>query len=322
MKRFLPLLAALVLLLSAGLPAAGQPSSGRDPGTPFVFSPQWSAQAQFAGYYAALEKGFYDAEGLDVRIEHPFATQTGVDRLRSKHSHAMTLSLGEAMCLIDAGVPLVNILQTSMHGSLVLVSRYGEDPRKMHGASVATWRLGHGQIAQCMARDLGLDYEWVTATSTVNLFVSGAVDIALCTRYNELNLLRQTGLIASEQAILDLSGIGYDIQEEGVYMTRETFQKDAYRAQRFARASRQGWEWVAAHPDEALDIVMEYCKRFRIPTNRTIQKLMLEEVLRLQIDEQTGKQAFQLREDMVEQASDMLLRNGLIRQEVTLEDLR
>lgn len=36
-----------------------------------TFSPQWSAQSQFAGYYAALEKGFYDEAGLDVSIVHP-----------------------------------------------------------------------------------------------------------------------------------------------------------------------------------------------------------------------------------------------------------
>ena len=49
---------------------------------PFVFTPQWTAQAQFAGYYVAEAKGFYREAGVNVRIEHPSATQPAMSRLR------------------------------------------------------------------------------------------------------------------------------------------------------------------------------------------------------------------------------------------------
>ena len=39
-----------------------------------VFIPQWTAQAQFAGYYVAEAKGFYREAGVKVRIEHPSLT--------------------------------------------------------------------------------------------------------------------------------------------------------------------------------------------------------------------------------------------------------
>ena len=51
-----------------------------------VFTPQWTAQAQFAGYYAALEKGFYKEEGLNVVIVHPNSSRTAIDRLRNGKS--------------------------------------------------------------------------------------------------------------------------------------------------------------------------------------------------------------------------------------------
>ena len=48
-----------------------------------VFTPQWTAQAQFAGYYVAEAKGFYRKAGVKVKIEHPSATQPAMSRLRS-----------------------------------------------------------------------------------------------------------------------------------------------------------------------------------------------------------------------------------------------
>ena len=47
-----------------------------------TFSPQWSAQSQFAGYYAALEKGFYDEAGLDVSIVHPSNSYSSINMLK------------------------------------------------------------------------------------------------------------------------------------------------------------------------------------------------------------------------------------------------
>ena len=89
----------------------------------------------------------------------------------------------------------------------------------------------------------------------------------------------------------------------------------------FARASRKGWEWALEHQEETLDIVMEYVRRERIATNRVLQQLMLAEVLRLQVDRDSGKREFRVRPDMVEAASRMLLGQGMIGRMVTYEEL-
>ena len=303
----------IVFALAAAIPAGGQ--------TKFVFSPQWMAQAQFAGYYVAKEKGFYDEEGLDVEIRHPFATQTLEDRVRSGGSQAYSMFLSEAMELVDKGIPVVNILQTSMNSSMVIVSRYGADPLGLHNAKVITWRAGFGQVPMCMASREHLDYKWITASSSLNLFVAGAVDATLATSYNEYYQLLQTGLVTPGKGIYRFSEHGYNIQEDGVYMTAAAYKKDRDSAERFVRASRRGWEWAAEHPDETLEIVMKYVKEFRIPTNRILQQLMLEEVLRLQLDPDSGEREFRLRRDMVSQASSLMLEGGILKDEVTVEKL-
>jgi NitT/TauT family transport system substrate-binding protein len=104
-------------------------------------------------------------------------------------------------------------------------------------------------------------------------------------------------------------------------MTRDYYEKHRQQAHRFAQASRKGWEWAAKHPQEALDIVMQYVDRDRIATNRTLQRLMLEEVLRLQVDRESKKRDFRLRPDMVKLASQMMVENMMLNREVTYKEL-
>jgi NitT/TauT family transport system substrate-binding protein len=111
------------------------------------------------------------------------------------------------------------------------------------------------------------------------------------------------------------------VQEDGVYMTRDYYEKHKNQAQKFAAASRRGWEWAAAHPEEALDIVMKYVDREHIATNRVMQRLMLKEVLRLQVDRESKKREFRLRPDMVKQASQLMVENQMLSRNVTYEEL-
>ena len=287
----------------------------------FVFTPQWTAQAQFAGYYVAQEKGFYKEAGIDVEIAHPSLTQPAMNRIRNNESQATTLQLCQAMEIIDNGIPMVNILQTSMNNAMVIVSRRGMDPLKQKGARVGIWSAGFGQLAICMSIHDHLDYEWIRFASNLNLFVAGAVDATLAMSYNEYYQLVQTGIPFTEDNVYRFSDHGYNVQEDGVYMRRDYYLTHKEQAHKFAQASRKGWEWAAEHPDETLDIVMQYVKKNHIATNRILQKLMLKEVLRLQLDRESKKREFRLRPDMVRLASKLMVENQMLDHEVSYEQL-
>lgn len=286
-----------------------------------VFTPQWTAQAQFAGYYVAEAKGFYREAGVKVRIEHPSVTQPAMARLRAGECQATTLQLCQALEIVDAGIPLVNILQTSMNNAMVIVSARDKDPLSQKGARVGIWSVGFGQLAICMSIKDHLDYQWVRFAQNVNLFVSGALDATLAMSYNEYYQLLQAGIQMSDKNVYRFCDHGYNVQEDGVYMTRAYYNQHREQAHRFAEASRKGWEWAAQHPEEALDIVMQYVNKGRIATNRVLQRLMLTEVLRLQADRESGKREFRLRPDMVRQASRMMHENKMLSREVTYEEL-
>ena len=315
MKRALYLL--LFILVATW--AAVQKVSAQD--ETIVFTPQWTAQAQFTGYYVAEAKGFYREAGVKVRIEHPSVTQPAMSRLRNNECQATTLQLCQAMEIIDNGISLVNILQTSMNNAMVIVSARGKDPLKQKGARVGIWSVGFGHLAICMSIKDHLDYQWVRFSQNINLFVSGALDATLAMSYNEYYQLLQAGVQMSDKNVYRFCDHGYNVQEDGVYMTREYYVKHKEQARRFAQASRKGWEWAAAHPQEALDIVMQYVEKNHIATNRVMQNLMLKEVLRLQIDRESKKREFRLRPDMVRQASQLMLESMMLKREVTYGEL-
>ena len=286
-----------------------------------IFTPQWTAQAQFAGYYVAQEMGFYYKAGIDVEIVHPSVTQSAINRIRNNESQATTLQLAQAMEIINDGIPLVNILQTSMNNAMVIVSSRGMNPLKQYGAKVGIWNAGFGQVAIGMSIKENLNYRWIPFATNVNLFVSGAIDATLAMSYNEYYQLVQTGIELSDENVYRFRDHGYNIQEDGVYVTKEFYEKNKDLAERFAAASRQGWEWAIQNPEEALEIVMMYVQREHIATNRVLQKLMLDEILSLLKDRESGQYEFRLRPDMVKQASDLMLENGMLDREVTYEEL-
>ena len=314
MKRALYLLLFILVTLATAHQASAQDET-------IVFTPQWTAQAQFAGYYVAEAKGFYQEAGVKVRIDHPSITQPSMSRLLNNECQATTLQLCQAMEVVDGGNPLVNILQTSMNNAMVIVSARDKNPLTQKGARVGIWSVGFGQLAICMSIKDHLDYQWVRFAQNVNLFVAGALDATLAMSYNEYYQLVQAGIKMSDKNVYRFCDHGYNVQEDGVYVTRDYYEKHKDQARRFAQASKKGWEWAAAHPEETLDIVMQYVEKNHIATNRVLQRLMLKEVLRLQVDRESKKREFRLRPDMVKQASQLMVENKMLKREVTYGEL-
>lgn len=286
-----------------------------------VFTPNWTAQAQFAGFYVAQEKGFYREAGVDVEIVHPSVSEPVMSRIIGGKCQVTMLMLPQAMEIIDRGVPLVNILQTSMNNGLMIISRRGKNPLTQKGARMGTWQAGSGLLGICMSNKENLDYEWVRYAANMNLFVTGALDGTLAMSYNEYYQLLQAGMPLADKTVYRFCDHGYNIQDDGVYMTKAYYVRHRDQARRFADATRKGWEWAASHQEETLDIVMKYVRGNRVGTNRVLQELMLKEILRLQIDRESKKREFRLRRDMVEKASRLMHEQGVLEREVKYEEL-
>lgn len=286
-----------------------------------VLMTSWTAQAQFAGYYVAYEKGYYKEAGLDIEIKHPSLATTPLVTLQREEPDAIMLSLMSAMDLIAQGIPLVNIFQDSMNSSNLLISRWDNNPLKMNGKKVAIFNSDPNYLAYILSKKERLNYDIIRCTSHINLFLSGAIDATMATSFNEYLELLQAGFKMGNDVIYRFSQHGYNIQEQGVYVKRSYYADHAKACKQFAVATRKGWEWVAAHPEEALEIVMKYVRSDHAATNLTLQRRMLQEVLRLQIDADSKKREFRVRRDMVEKACRLMLECNLLQRAVTFEEL-
>ncbi len=287
-----------------------------------TFAPQWTAQAQFAGYYVAKDKGFYEEEGLDVNIVYPTNSQSSISMLKEGKCQFTTTQLLDAIHAIDQGTEIVNILQTSQQSGLVLVGYNGKNPEKLKpGAKVGIWNAGFSFISEMMNQRDGRQFQFIRFTNNVSLFMSGAIDATLAMSYNELLLLRQANVNLSGNAVLWFSKHGYDIPEDGLYVMRAYQKTHPVICRKFAKATRRGWEWCRQHPEEALEMVMEHIKKNNILTNIVIQRLMLKEILRLNTDPKTYKATYVLDRGKVEKSVDMLRKCGLIRRRVSYNDI-
>lgn len=286
-----------------------------------VFTPQWTPQSQFAGYYVAQAKGFYREEGLEVVFDHPSASSSALNRLEAGNSHIITLQLIQAIKLIGDEVPLVNILQTSQRNSLMIVPRYNNirSLQDLRGKKVGFWKAGFCELAFILDRKEKLDIEWVPFINYVNLFVSGAIDATLAMSYNEYLQILACGI--RPQHVFYFSDLGYDIPEDGLYVTADYYRTHRKEAEAFARASVKGWKWAAQHPEEALDIVMRLVREHHVATNRLQQQRMLENVLELQCERHTATRPFRLQPEHVEKASALLLDDGYIHRPVTYQEI-
>lgn len=286
-----------------------------------VFTPQWTPQSQFAGYYVAQAKGFYREEGLEVVFDHPSASSSALNRLEAGNSHIITLQLIQAIKLIGDEVPLVNILQTSQRNSLMIVPRYNNirSLQDLRGKKVGFWKAGFCELAFILDRKEKLDIEWVPFINYVNLFVSGAIDATLAMSYNEYLQILACGI--RPQHVFYFSDLGYDIPEDGLYVTADYYRTHRKEAEAFARASVKGWKWAAQHPEEALDIVMRLVREHHVATNRLQQQRMLENVLELQCERHTATRPFSLQPAHVEKASALLLDDGYIHRPVTYQEI-
>lgn len=277
-----------------------------------TFTPQWTPQSQFAGYYAALENGYYAEAGLDVEIVHPSAFYSSMNMLKDGTSNMITCELIQAMIAADKDVKLVNLLQTIQHSTLVLVSRI-KDVKRMSdlaGRRVGTWKVGFNEIPHMIDEDQNLNIEWVKFINPLNLYISGAIDATLVKNYNELILFPMSGI--TPESTLYFSELGYDYPEDGLYVSEEFFKENPQQCRLFAEASRKGWEWVRENREKALEIVMKYVKADNVPTNIYNQRAMLDTILEAQEDIKGGTPSYSLEFEDFHRLNEMLVRFGYI----------
>ncbi len=266
-------LAGLLFSLFSLLPAApAQPSA-----TPVRFVPQWIPQAQFAGYFMAVEKGYYSEQGIDITLLRGGPDAPPGTLLSGGEATFATMMLSQALEKRAQGVPVVNIAQITQRSALMIVARRNSgitSPRDLDKKKISIWQDYRAQPL-ALFRKLEITPTVVPQNSTLNLFLRGGVDAASVMWYNEYHLILNAGIDVNDLTVMFYNEYGLNFPEDGIYCLRGTLDADRDLCCRFVQASVKGWNYAFDHMGEALEVVMRRAEEAHTGTNYAHQRWML-----------------------------------------------
>jgi NitT/TauT family transport system substrate-binding protein len=314
------ILAAVVLAASACGPEA---TPTPVPLEPVSLQLQWLTQAQFAGYYVALDKGWYRDEGIDLQIEPGGPDVPAMDLVTSGTRDFGLGLLADLVVAVQQGKPVISLAQIQQTNGLLLVARKSSGiqvPADFRGKRVGVW-LGawEAQFDALMAQE-GLttsDFELVSQGFSMDPFLDGDLDVASAMIYNEYHVVLENGVPAEDLNIIDYADYGLDFPGDTLFTTRQMLQDNPDLCVRMLRASLKGWQYAVDHPEEAVDIVLKYDKS-GVQT-REHQLSMMAEIAKL-VSQPLRSLGYTDRDD-VRRTVDTLLNYGVLQGPVQPEDV-
>ncbi|MCF7964874.1 MAG: ABC transporter substrate-binding protein [Methylobacter tundripaludum] len=279
------------------------------------FMPLWGSQAQFAGYYVALDKGIYARHGIDLKILKAGPGHTPTQALEEGAADFAVVWLTTALLHRTAGKELVNLAQIIQRSALMLVSKKTAGIKTiadMDGKKVGLWEGDVSIPPRTLFANHRIKVREVRQSHTVNLFLRGGIDVTSAMWFNEYHTILNSGIDPEELNVIFLRDWGMNFIEDGIYAMEKTLRKDPALAAAFVNASLEGWRYAFEHPDEALDIVIKYMREDHLPANRMHQKWMLDRMRDLMTPVNPQGSFGSLTEQDYEAVGRAMQRNGLI----------
>lgn len=268
--------------LFVGFASAEEPTASERNLFPANLILQWTHQAQFAGYYMALEKGFYAEEGIDMTILRGGPDRDAMDYLVSGRADFATLWLVSALEAESNGVSLKHLVQIVNRSNLILMTwkdKGVETVKDLDGRRVGLWEGMFRPPFIAFFQANNVSPEIIRQNYSINLFLTRGVVACSAMYYNEYHMLYQAGVDYDELQVFSLASEKRPFPEDGVYCLRGTFDENPEICRGMGLASLKGWVYAAKHQEETLDVVMRYVAECKVPTNREHMRWMLDAML-------------------------------------------
>ncbi|MEM5474069.1 ABC transporter substrate-binding protein [Hoeflea sp. AS60] len=308
MKRTLGLTLALTMSLMAGAAHAADK---------VTLQLKWVAQAQFAGYFVAKDKGFYEEAGLDVEIKPGGPDIAPEQVIAGGGADVIVDWMGGALAAREKGVGLVNIAQPYKKAGMEMVCP-ADGPVKttddFKGHTLGVWFYGNEYPFFAWMNKLGLSTEGGAEGVTVlkqsfdvQPLIQKQADCISVMTYNEYWQLIDAGYKPEDLIVFNYSEMGNDLLEDGLYAMEDDLADPAFAEKmvKFVEASMKGWEYAIANPEEAASIVMDNGGQ-----DENHQVRMMGEVAKL-----IGEPDAKLIEAAYERTAKALLDQGIITKE-------
>jgi NitT/TauT family transport system substrate-binding protein len=234
---------------------------------------KWVVQAQFAGYYAALDQGFYDDENLDVTIKPGGPDIVPEQVVLGGQAEFGINWLDSLLQTRDKGQNIVNIAQVFTRSGMTEITWKDsglEQITDLRGKKVGVWLGGNEHKLFAALNKNGIDpqqdTEIVAQPFDMNLFLNREIDAAAAMTYNELAQVLETKNPDTDQLytlddlnVMKMSDLGTGALEDGVFVRDDWIQDEANQdiAKRFLKASFRGWIYCRDNPEDCLRIVLD-----------------------------------------------------------------
>jgi NitT/TauT family transport system substrate-binding protein len=244
-------------------------SGGAEAADPLTLQLKWVTQAQFAGYYVAKEKGFYDEAGLDVTINPGGPDIAPPQVIAGGGADVIIDWMPSALASREKGVPLVNIAQPFKHSGMMLTCRKDTgitNPEDFRGNTLGVWFYGNEYPFLSWMAKLGIPTDGSPQGVTVlkqgfnvDPLLQKQADCISTMTYNEYWQVIDAGIKPEDLIVFKYEDQGVATLEDGLYVMEANLQDPAFseRMARFVAASMKGWAWARENPDEAAMIVLE-----------------------------------------------------------------
>lgn len=221
---------------------------------------KWFNQFQFAGYYAAVEQGYYADEGLEVEILERDINKSIVDQVVTGQSE---YGIGDAGLLSQyaEGKPIVAlaaIFQRNPQVYMTLQDSGITNPYEMVGKRIMADLLSadEGPLkAMLSAANVAVkDYTLLDQSNDYSLLTQGKVDAIAGYITDQPYYFKKQGIKVN---IINPQDYGIDFYGDFIFTSQAELQKHPHRADKFLRASLKGWRYALQHSNELIKIIHE-----------------------------------------------------------------
>ena len=229
---------------------------------------KWVAQAQFAGYFVAKDKGFYKEAGLDVTIKPGGPDVAPPQVIAGGGADVVVDWMPSALASREKGVPLVNISQTFKKSGLELTCRADtgiKKPVDLKDKTVGVWYGGNEYPFLSWMSKLGYKPDGskggvkvIKQGFNVDPILQKQADCVSTMTYNEYWQVIDGGYKPSQLVVFKYEDEGVATLEDGLWVLEKNLKDPAFVAKmaKFVKASMKGWEYAKTHPDEAVKIIL------------------------------------------------------------------
>lgn len=247
---------------------------------------KWLHQFQFAGYYAAIEQGYYREVGLEVELLEPGEDEDPTDAVLSGRAE-FGVGTSELVLLRARGYPVVLLAPIIQHSPLVFLARASSGIGSIHdlaGKQVAIER----QAAELLAY---LQYEGLPPGAVNRVphpfnptpLIEGEIDAISAYSTDEPFLLREAGV---DYLVFNPRAGGIDFYGDSLFTREELSEEEPELVRAFLEASIRGWRHALANQESIADLIYtQYSQRHSrehlLFEARETERLILPDIVEL-----------------------------------------